>query len=228
MASTINLALFGATGNSGTAVLEAALAMGYIVKIMVRTPSKVKIEHENLTVIQGEFDSVDAIKKTVSGSDHVCCVAGGPMGTGSYPPKLMENFVKLLVSVMKATPTVKAFSYQAGFIVATPSEIANNTYPEQIAAIRKGDAAFLEPNLIDHEEVLKYLEGEGKSTSYSTVVMMAPMLKAGEATRTLKAATSRVEVGEALQGVTFKEVAALTLSSLKDKSLDGTYVSPSE
>ena len=47
-----SLALFGATGNTGKAVLALALEQGYVVRALVRSPEKVSVKHEKLTLIK--------------------------------------------------------------------------------------------------------------------------------------------------------------------------------
>ena len=73
------IALFGATGGTGKHFLSMALEAGYTVKIMVRTPSKITLTNNKLTVIEGDFFNKDAIQKTITGADYVVSLAGGPM-----------------------------------------------------------------------------------------------------------------------------------------------------
>lgn len=217
------IALFGATGNSGRAVLSLALQKGYAVKAMVRTPSKVKIEHANLTLIQGDFTTTAKIKETVDGCDYVVSVAGGPMGKPSdYPKDLMINFVKCLMAAMKQTSTVKCFLYQAGFLAALPSEQKANSLPWGTWIARKTVARGLEPNLQDHEAVMRYIEDERGDSSFASIFYCPPVLKDGEAVRKLSPATKR-SIGTNLGGVSFKELAGLTLHAIKDESLYGSH-----
>ena len=101
-----SLALFGATGNTGKAVLALALEQGYVVRALVRSPEKVSVKHNKLTLIKGGYDAVDEIKETVKGCEFVICVAGGPMGSaGDYAKDLMLNFVKNLTVAIKESAT---------------------------------------------------------------------------------------------------------------------------
>ena len=64
MSSEEVLAVFGATGQTGRHVVKIALEeLGWKVKAMARTPSKLDIENDNLTIIQGDFSDREAIKK---------------------------------------------------------------------------------------------------------------------------------------------------------------------
>ena len=218
-----SIALFGASGNTGSAVLSLALEKGYMVKAMVRTPSKVKVQHANLTLIQGDFGMPEKIKETVSGCDYVVSVAGGPMGkAGAYPKGMMLKFVQELVPIMKQTATVKCFLYQAGFLARVPEEQDNGSgLPCGTWFARRTVARNLEPNLQDHESVMRFLEHERKGFRFATIVTCPPVLKDGEATRTLAASAHR-SFATNLGGVSFKELAVFTLRALKDETLHGT------
>ena len=48
------IALFGASGQTGQQFLDLALANGYKVKTLVRTPSKIGQKSKNLTIIEGD------------------------------------------------------------------------------------------------------------------------------------------------------------------------------
>ena len=78
------IALFGCTGSTGQHFLTLALEAGYKVNIMVRDPSKVTTNNDNLTVIEGDFSSREAIKSTIQGATFVVSMAGGPLGKVRY------------------------------------------------------------------------------------------------------------------------------------------------
>ena len=50
----MKLLIFGASGATGRVLVSAALAKGHAVTAFVRTPSKLAVSHENLTVIVGD------------------------------------------------------------------------------------------------------------------------------------------------------------------------------
>jgi len=92
------LAIFGATGSTGKYVLKIALMeLDWKVKVMVRTPAKLDrdiLQHENLTVVEGDFNNRDSIRQTIKGCTRVICCAGGPHSNFKYPKKFMKKFVK--------------------------------------------------------------------------------------------------------------------------------------
>ena len=57
------VAVLGATGGTGLEVVKQALAGGSSVRVLVRAPEKLKIQHERLTVMQGNaLDAADVDK----------------------------------------------------------------------------------------------------------------------------------------------------------------------
>ena len=224
-----SLALFGATGNTGKAVLALALEQGYVVRALVRSPEKVSVKHDQLTLIKGGYDAVDEIKDTVKGCEFVICVAGGPMGSpGDYPKDLMLNFVKnLTLAIKESATTTKCFLYQAGFLAATPNEQAGRGLPWGTWLARSTVARFLEPNLQDHEAVMRHLENEKQASGLTSIVSLPPTLAAASKD---KAPSRKLKPGDArsfrlnMGGITFDELAALTLEAVRDETAHGTYM----
>jgi putative NADH-flavin reductase len=78
----MRLAIFGATGKTGTFLVEQALAAGHQVAVLARDPSKVQsVAHKRLRVVEGAADQVEAIAEVVRGADAVISAMGGGQGT---------------------------------------------------------------------------------------------------------------------------------------------------
>ena len=75
--SPLRLAVIGATGTIGREIVAQALDAGHAVTALVRTPSKLEIEHPDLTVIEGSALSVDSVTEAVRGHDAVLLTMGG-------------------------------------------------------------------------------------------------------------------------------------------------------
>jgi hypothetical protein len=215
---TETIALFGATGGTGKQFLPLALDAGYKVKAMVRTPSNVETKHENLTLVEGDFSNEDALKKTVEGATYVVSMAGGPMGKPKeYPKDLMLNFVKKLLAIMKESPTVKTFLYQAGAFSAKP----DGSLPVSMKVFRTMVGAWmmgLKPNYLDNEAVIKYVDSEKDACKFKIIVTRPGALKEEEGGKKLEA-SDKPEMG----AVTFKDLAVFSLEAMKDESLAGKY-----
>ena len=72
----MKLAIFGASGRTGMPLLEQALDAGYEVVALVRDPTKMAVQHEKLTLIQGDVMKPADVEKTVQGADAVISVLG--------------------------------------------------------------------------------------------------------------------------------------------------------
>lgn len=61
--------IFGATGITGSAVVQEALERGHTVTAFVRTPSKLTTSHPNLSVFQGDVLDETSVIQAVQGHD---------------------------------------------------------------------------------------------------------------------------------------------------------------
>ncbi|MFW6212890.1 MAG: NAD(P)-dependent oxidoreductase [Spirochaetota bacterium] len=95
----MTIGLFGATGKTGSRVLEQALEAGHHVKALVRSPDKLTTTSDKLEVIKGDMtDRADA-EKTVSGVDAVIMAAGPVKGS---PTDMLVNAANAIVGAMKS------------------------------------------------------------------------------------------------------------------------------
>lgn len=72
----MKLAIFGATGRTGVPLVQQALEYGHSVMALVRTPTKVSLKNESLTLIQGDSLNASDVEKTIQGADAVISVLG--------------------------------------------------------------------------------------------------------------------------------------------------------
>lgn len=78
----MKVAIFGSTGTIGRQLVNQALEHGHSVTVFVREPSKLKITHANLKVIQGDVMDAASVEEAVMGQDAVLCSIGaGSKGT---------------------------------------------------------------------------------------------------------------------------------------------------
>jgi uncharacterized protein YbjT (DUF2867 family) len=75
--------VFGATGTVGKLATHKMLADGHEVTAFARSPSKLQIEHENLTLRAGDAASRDAVATAVEGQDAVVITLGAGMSRNS-------------------------------------------------------------------------------------------------------------------------------------------------
>ena len=76
----MKIIVFGATGGVGKWVLEQGLKAGHEITAFVRTPQKVTITHENLTVVQGDAFDKEAVSAAIAGHEAVISCLGSSKG----------------------------------------------------------------------------------------------------------------------------------------------------
>ena len=63
----MKLVVFGATGRTGSQVVEQALAAGHTVTAIARHPAAITIQHERLEVIQGDVLEPSTLAVAIAG-----------------------------------------------------------------------------------------------------------------------------------------------------------------
>ncbi|CAO1631621.1 unnamed protein product [Jaminaea pallidilutea] len=92
--------VLGATGGTGQHFVRLALAQGHSVRAVVRTPSKLAIQHAALEVIQGSIaDEHLDLDPILSGIDAVVAMLGDKQAQAKA--KVNTNFVRRLVPAMR-------------------------------------------------------------------------------------------------------------------------------
>lgn len=75
----MKLAVFGATGTVGRAILQEALAANHTVTALVRSPEKIAASSDQINIIMGDYFDADARGQTLDGADAVLTTIGPPM-----------------------------------------------------------------------------------------------------------------------------------------------------
>ena len=105
------IALFGGSGRTGQPFLAQALAKGYAVKTLVRSPEKITTQHEHLTLVKGDVLNYDDVRNTVADTDVVVSVFGHVKGS---PEWLQTNGTKNIVQAMKEVKVNRIISLSGG------------------------------------------------------------------------------------------------------------------
>lgn len=108
----MKLLILGATGRTGQQLVAQALEQHHEVTAFVRDPSKLKMEHEKLTVVKGDVLDKEVLMKALAGKDAVLSALGCGMSLKSN--NLISNAMDILVPAMNATG-VKRLIFESGF-----------------------------------------------------------------------------------------------------------------
>lgn len=93
----MNLVVLGATGRTGSLVVEQALDAGHTVTALVRSPEKLTTRNSNLRVVAGAVTDTAALARALEGADALISTLGG---SGSV--------------IADSTPAIVAAAHKAG------------------------------------------------------------------------------------------------------------------
>ena len=94
----MKLAIFGATGKSGQALVAQALAAGHEVRALARTPAKLGSQ-AGLSIMAGDAADVAAVRETLAGCDAAISLLGN---FNRKPNTEVSDATRTIVSVMEA------------------------------------------------------------------------------------------------------------------------------
>lgn len=98
------VALIGASGFVGTAILKELLSRGHEVTAIVRNPEKVSVKSEKLNIVKADVSDVDVLSAALKGNDAVISA----YNPGWTNPNIYEETLKNYPLILKAVK-------QAGF-----------------------------------------------------------------------------------------------------------------
>lgn len=114
----MKLTIFGPTGGTGKELVKQALAAGHDVTAYARTPSKLDIAHERLTIVQGDMQNGAKIREAVAGADAVISALGP---TSNKPGSPLTAGMQKIVAAMQAE-NVDRLIAATGAGVADPND----------------------------------------------------------------------------------------------------------
>ena len=72
----MKLLVIGGTGKTGRELIKQGLAQGHVITALVRKPKKVKFNHPNLKIVEGNILIPESFEKVVQGQDAVLSALG--------------------------------------------------------------------------------------------------------------------------------------------------------
>jgi putative NADH-flavin reductase len=95
----MKIVVFGASGGTGKKIVEQALSQGHIVIAFIRTPSKLELQHQNLTIVQGDVLDANSVKAAMAGQNAVISALAP---TKPAVSGMMETAAKNIVAAMQS------------------------------------------------------------------------------------------------------------------------------
>ena len=171
----MKLAIFGATGKTGIAVVEQALEQGNQVTAFVRDQARMAIEDERLTMVTGDVFDPARVAQAIEGQDAVVCVLGAGSdlkkttvrtdGTINIINGMKKHAVKrlLVVTAMGVGESWDTLSFVNKLFFATLLKSSRSDHEAQEAVVKASelDWTIIRPSgLTDTPRTGKYNAGE--------------------------------------------------------------------
>ena len=97
----MKVAIFGATGFSGKAILNAAISQQHQVTVLVRNKSAILIQDKNLNIIEGNVLDRNTVAEVLKNNDAVIqCLGAGGKGNGKATT-FISDATKIIVEEME-------------------------------------------------------------------------------------------------------------------------------
>jgi putative NADH-flavin reductase len=178
----MNLTIFGASGGTGSCLVEQALAAGDEITAVVRDPARLAApQHPRLRVLTADIMDPDSINAAVTGADAVL-TAVGPRGTGATT--VITDSVRSIIAAMQKTGARRLLML-SGSIVADDGEspylryllkpVARRTFLRHVCADMRDGEAVVEASALDWTIVRPpRLTSKPASGTYRTAVDRNP------------------------------------------------------
>jgi len=157
---SLTIAVLGAGGRSGRPLVERALADGHAVRALVRDPAKLPLDHERLTVVQGDARDDAALREVVRGADGVVSVLGPVKSSG---PVLAVAVPKVIRAMEEEG--VRRLVVLSGAGVTAPGD--RKALPDRLASAAMRVVA--RGLLADHEAALHALQAADGRVDWTLV-----------------------------------------------------------
>lgn len=97
-----NVALIGASGFVGTAILNELLHRGHKVTAIVRNPEKVSVRHDSLAVVKADVSDIDAVVEACKGKDAVVSAYNPGWANPDIYEETLRNYPLILEAVKRS------------------------------------------------------------------------------------------------------------------------------
>ena len=197
----MKLTIFGAAGRTGILLVQQALDAGHDVVALVRTPSKLSIKNERLTVVQGDVANLADVENVVEGADAVLSVLGHVKGSA---PDILTYAMHNIITAMDKYGVKRLVSMSGASIYAPQDK------PKLVNRLIKLFTQAATGSLLqDGQQQLKVLQ----NSDVDWVIVRGPILTDGPHTGTYRVGWTGVNTGIR---VSRADVADFTLKQVTD------------
>jgi len=122
----VTIAMLGATGLAGGYILDRALAEGYAVRALARSPQKLAKYGDRITIVEGDARDPASIATLLQGSQVVISALGPVKADGDAATMLNSSVTRLIVQRMP-TYGIERYIALSGAAVVMPGDDRNLT-----------------------------------------------------------------------------------------------------
>ncbi|MDX1993425.1 MAG: NAD(P)H-binding protein [bacterium] len=167
----MKVVVFGASGRTGIPLVQQALNAGHEVVAFVRTPSRLPIKHERLSVVQGDVMNAGDVERALASKPDAVITALSP--TKGTPKEMLPKASENILKAMKQH-NIRRIVWMTGAGVPAPED-----KPKPINHVIKFMLKTLSGDVLKaSEEAVDMV----RSSDRDWVVVRAPMLTDGEHT----------------------------------------------
>lgn len=156
------ISVIGATARSGRVIIAQALDAGYEVIGLARSPQKLGIEHERLTLVKGDVRDQATLEAALTGNEAVICMVGYPTPKDPTqdigPVDLYTVMAKNLIAAMKKKGNRRLIMASSTGVEHRVDPAATAPEGESMADMWRFNARYLYGDMADME---KMIEGSG-------------------------------------------------------------------
>lgn len=165
----MKIVVFGATGRTGIPLVQQALDAGHEVVGFARTPSKMPIQHDRLTLIAGDVMNADDVQRAIPPDVDAVLSTLGPV-KGS-PPEMLPRAADNIIAAMQQSGVMRLI-YMTGAGVDAPQD-----QPKFINHVIKFALKTISGDVLrQSEEAVAKVRGSDRDWT----VVRAPMLTDGD------------------------------------------------
>jgi len=100
---TLNIVVYGATGEIGSHIVNEALQRGHRVSAVSRNPAQIEMQHANLSAVRGDLLDEASVGSIVAGKDVVILSVRGVIGDSGTPQSALQFIAaEMLVDVLSS------------------------------------------------------------------------------------------------------------------------------
>lgn len=153
MTSYKTIALIGATGKAGKYILNALIPQGFTVKVLLRTPEKLEVNHPLVEKITGNVKDYETILNLLQGCDAVISALGQSKGDEPAFSQAAANIIRAMTAlniqryIVITGLTLDAADDKKSFRTKLLSRLMKLSFPATIADKQQEYALLLQSHL---------------------------------------------------------------------------------